>query len=141
LWAAVTLSAHLSGHDDLLALVTGRPDPFRPAEAVPPDQTWINRWGALHALKPGFSLSDAPRLPDRLVGIAFVAGVVLLLRLAAPAVARRAGAQRLAVALALVHVGVWERCSRRRALEPRLERPVGRLPRRALDPERSYRFA
>lgn len=107
LWAAVTLSAHLSGHDDLLALVTGRPDPFRPDEAVASDRGWINRWGALHALKPGFSLSDAPRLPDRLVGIAFVAVVVAVLRLAAPAVARRAGAQRLAVALALVHVGVW----------------------------------
>jgi hypothetical protein len=107
LWAAVTLSAHLSGHDDLLALFTGRPDPFRPDEAVAADRGWINRWGALHALKPGFSPTYAPRLPDRLVGIVFVAVVVALLRLAAPAVARRAGAQRLAVAIALLHVGVW----------------------------------
>ncbi len=33
-WAAVTISAHLSQHDDLMLLLTGRPDPFRPAEAV-----------------------------------------------------------------------------------------------------------
>jgi hypothetical protein len=107
LWAAVTLSANFSGHDDLLALFTGRPDPFRPSEAVAEDQGWIDRWGALHALKPGFSLSDAPRLPDRLAGIAFVAAVVALLRLLAPALSRRAGAQRLAVGVALVLVGAW----------------------------------
>jgi hypothetical protein len=107
LWATVTVSGHFSGHDDLLALVTGRPDPFRPVEAVITGPAWIDRWGALHALKPGFSFSDTPGNPDRLVGLLFVAIVLGVQRLLLPLVARRPGAQRLLVVLALVHVAAW----------------------------------
>jgi hypothetical protein len=108
LWSVVAMSAYFSGHDDLFRLVTGRPDPFRPADTVTPAaEGWLNRWGALHAAKPGFSLSDAPRLPDRLVGIAWVALVVGAVRLGWPLLASRAAVQRLAVALALAHVAAW----------------------------------
>ncbi len=107
-WATVTISADFSGHDDLMLLLTGHPDPFRPAEALaqagPP---WQDSWGVLHSLKPGFSLSDAPRLPDRLLGIACVALVVAALRLVLPLLASRAWAQRLAVAAALLLVAAW----------------------------------
>jgi len=108
LWATVAVSAHFSGHDDLLELVTGRPDPFRPAEAVSSaDRGWINSWGALHAMKPGFSFSDMPRRADRLVGIVFVAFIVGVMRLLWPLLAGRAAVQRLAMALALLHVAAW----------------------------------
>ncbi len=109
LWSVVAVSAHLSGHDDLLLLLSGHPDPFRPAEAASDSgaPAWINSWGALHALKPGFSLSDAPRLKDRIVGIACVALIVTLMRTLLPLLASRAWAQRVAVGLGLLVVGAW----------------------------------
>ncbi len=61
----------------------------------------------LHALKPGFSLSDAPRLPDRLLGIVCVALIVAVMRLVLPLLASRAWAQRLAVTSALLLVAAW----------------------------------
>ncbi len=107
-WATFAMSAHFSSHDDLLLLLTGRGDPFRPAEATAvAGAHWVNSWGPLHALKPGFSLSDAPRLADRVIGIAFVTSVVALMRLVWPLLAQRKAAQGLAVGLAAAHIGAW----------------------------------
>ncbi len=107
-WATLTLSAHFSRHDDLLLLLTGRPDPFHPAMA--PTDTgprWIDSWGPLHALKPGFSFSDAPHLPDRLIGIAFVTLVVVAVRLLLPLLVARVRAQQVVVGAATVLAGAW----------------------------------
>jgi hypothetical protein len=107
-WAVVTISADFSGHDDLRLLLTGQPDAFHPADATARSgPTWRDSWGGLHALKPGFSFSDAPRLSDRLLGIACVALLVIALRLALPLLASRAWAQRLAVGMALLVVAAW----------------------------------
>jgi hypothetical protein len=107
-WAVLTISADFSGHDDLRLLLTGQPDAFRPAEAAArTGPTWRDSWGVLHALKPGFSFTDAPRLADRLLGIASVALLVIALRLALPLLASRAWAQRLALGMALLVVAAW----------------------------------
>ena len=107
-WATLTISADFSGHDDLMLLLTGQPDPFRPAEAAArTGPTWLDSWGALHSWKPGFSFSDAPRLPDRLLGIVCIALLVAAMRLVLPLLASRAWAQRLAIGAALLLVAVW----------------------------------
>jgi hypothetical protein len=109
-WAVFTASAHMSHVEDLTAFVSGRPDPFLPAEVAAggpaPQFAWINRWGPLHYLKPGFTFADKPRNADRIVGAAVTAAAVLatwglwsLLRRSrwGPAVPLAAGALWIAV--------------------------------------------
>jgi len=108
LWSVVAVSAHLSRWEDLGLLLFGRPGPFQPdGVAAMPSYGWVNGWGALHFLKPGFSLSDAPHLADRVVGVLVVVAVVLVLRLLWPLIEKRRLAQRALVAACTVYLGLW----------------------------------
>ena len=79
LWASVTVSAYLSGFDDLWVLLRGTPGPFNPRSPSAYEGVhWIDPWGPFHALKPGFTFSDKPHMLDRLWGALACAGVVLL---------------------------------------------------------------
>jgi hypothetical protein len=79
LWASVTLSAYLSGVDDLWVLVRGTPGPYNPHPApIYQGTRWTDSWRMFHALKPGFTFTDTPRNLDRLVGAASCATLVTL---------------------------------------------------------------
>jgi hypothetical protein len=63
-WTVFTMSLYFSGIDDLSLVATVR---------------WVDSWGPLHSLKPGFSLSDAPSRIDQIVGgliVVILVGVV-----------------------------------------------------------------
>lgn len=108
LWAVVVASASFSGWDDLSVLILGRADPFNPngIESYA-GAAWINRWGALHFLKPGFSLSDAPRLRDRLIGVLVAAGVTLVARGLWRLLSTRLAAQRIVAGLVVAYLVGW----------------------------------
>ena len=108
LWATVTVSAFFSGWDDLSVLLLGRTDPFNPngIESYA-GAAWINRWGALHFLKPAFSLSDAPQPGDRLLGILVALGVTLVGRGLWRLLSTRVAAQRAVAALAVAYLIGW----------------------------------
>jgi hypothetical protein len=105
-WAVFTASAHMSHVEDLTAFLFGRPDPFVPAEVAgepAPEFVWINRWGPLHYLKPGFTFSDKPGNADRIVGAA-VTGAVLVATWGLWSLLRRS---RWGPAVPLIAGGVW----------------------------------
>jgi hypothetical protein len=107
-WAVVAVSAHLSRFEDLGLLLVGRPGPFQPpgiAAVAPP--AWASAWGALHFAVPGFSLSDAPRWWDRVVGILIVVGVVVSLRLTWAMLQGRPRLQTAVALLAVIYVLSW----------------------------------
>jgi hypothetical protein len=77
LWAVVTASAFYSGWDDLAVFLGGAPAADNPTAAARyVGLQWVNRWGPLHAAKPGFTFSDQPGNVDRLIGLAVTALVL-----------------------------------------------------------------
>ncbi len=104
LWAVVTVSAYMSGFDDLWLLAFGGPGPFNPQPASSyAGVHWIDRWGPLHALKPGFTFSDKPHNIDRLVGAIVCAVLVVFLTWLWTRCRHEPRVRRAALALA----GVW----------------------------------
>lgn len=95
-WAVFTLTALVSGFDDLSAALGGSPSRWHPTGVV--SGHWIDRPGEWpRMLRPGFSFSDRPRTPDRVVGLA-AAGAVFVGTLGAwHALARSPRLQRVAV--------------------------------------------
>ena len=71
LWWTIAVSAYFSGFDDLWLFFRGTPGWFSPLNPSPSSEIgWIDTWGPFHALKPGFTFTDHPHNPDRLVGLA-----------------------------------------------------------------------
>jgi hypothetical protein len=88
-WTVFTVSLYFSGVDDL----------SRAAEVH-----WRDRWGWLHSLKPGFSLSDAPTRVDKIAGAMLVALVVVTVGVAWALLRRSSLLRTAAVALGLAWV-------------------------------------
>lgn len=110
-WAIVAVSAHVSGFEDMAMLLGGRPGTLLPEriDATPPTAAarWASSWRAVHFAVPGFSLSDAPRPGDRVVGILLVIAVVAVLRCVLPFIQRSHAAQAGLVAGGLVYLLGW----------------------------------
>ena len=76
-WGVITSSAFLLHYDDLSVLLRGVPGPFNPRPAaVYEGLHWVDRWGPVYTLKPGFTFTDAPGNVDRLWGLAACTVVV-----------------------------------------------------------------
>jgi hypothetical protein len=99
-WTVFTLTAFLSGYDDLRVALGGRPDPASPVSAASYEGArWLDAprsWPKV--LRPGFTFSDRPRNFDRAIGAIATLAVLLLVR-AAAAAARTARGQRVMVGL------------------------------------------
>jgi hypothetical protein len=96
-WAAFTMTALISGYDDLSVAFGGAPSRWHPTGVVshPP---WIDRLGEWpRMLRPGFSFSDRPRLGDRLLGLGATVAVFAAVTTGWRACARSVRLQRLAV--------------------------------------------
>jgi hypothetical protein len=108
LWAVFALTAQLSGFDDLSVVFFGRVSPWSPLSIDAYSAArWIDHWPTWpRLLRPGFTLSDAPRLPDRFVGLAIVPALVAAVTLLWTALRRSAMLQRIALGLGLAWVGV-----------------------------------
>jgi hypothetical protein len=108
LWAVMAASAFYSGWDDLSALARGVPAVDNPTDAARyAGLHWIDRWGPLHALKPGFTFSDRPTNVDRAIGLVITAVVLLAVAAAWRAASRRPRVQAAAVALVAAWVLGW----------------------------------
>jgi hypothetical protein len=106
LWAVVVTSAFLSRYDDLAVFFLGRPAADNPVGAAPyAGLHFLDAWGPLHALKPGFTFKDTPRNADRVAGLLAVAAVVGLALALWQAMQRRR-VQRLVVTVAIVVLAV-----------------------------------
>jgi hypothetical protein len=110
-WGVLASSAFLSHFDDLSVLFRGVPGPFNPQ---PPSayegRDWIDDWGPLHTLKPGFTFTDAPGNVDRLWGLAACAVVFGLATWAWRLVVRSSGLRLVLLAGAVAWVvvcGMW----------------------------------
>ena len=76
-WGVITSSAFLSHYDDLSVLLRGVPGPFNPRPTSAYEGLhWVDPWGPLYTLKPGFTFTNAPGNVDRLWGLAACAVVV-----------------------------------------------------------------
>lgn len=103
-WATFTVTAQLSGFDDLRVLVDGRIDARNPFGSGPYARArWIDAgtWWP-HVLRPGFSMSDHPRPVDRAVGFIAAALVYSIATTGWHLVARSRAAEK---ALAIMVVG------------------------------------
>jgi hypothetical protein len=78
LWATFTVSAYMSGFDDLWLLLQGSPGLSSPLLSSAYEGVhWIDPWGPFHALKPGFTFTDRPHNLDRLAGAAACTCIVV----------------------------------------------------------------
>ena len=106
-WTVFTLTAFLSGYDDLRVALGGPPDPASPVSTTAYEGArWLDAprsWPRV--LRPGFTFSDRPRNLDRLLGAIATLSVLLVVR-AAAAAARTARGQRMAVAALAAWVAV-----------------------------------
>ena len=101
-WTTFTLTALVSRYDDLSVAFGGAPSRWHPTGEVS-GARWIDRPGEWpRMLRPGFSFSDRPRNPDRLVGLAATAVVFVATWAGWRALSRSARLQQLAVAAACV---------------------------------------
>ena len=100
-WAAFTLTAFVSGHDDLSVVFGAEPSRWHPTDVASRGGHWIDRPGEWpRMLRPGFSFSDRPRARDRVIGLAATAVVFAAAWGAWRALARSARLQRATVAAA-----------------------------------------
>jgi hypothetical protein len=106
-WTVFTLTAFLSGFDDLRVALGGGPDPASPVNAAAYEGArWLDAprtWPKV--LRPGFTFSDRPRNVDRAIGAMATLGVLLLVRQGAAAL-RGIRGQRIAVGLLATWVAV-----------------------------------
>ena len=106
-WTIFTLTAFLSGFDDLRVALGGRPDPDSPVSAASYEGArWLDTprsWPKV--LRPGFTFSDRPRNFDRAIGALATLAVLLLVR-AAVVAARTARGQRVLVGLLAAWVAI-----------------------------------
>ncbi len=106
-WAILTVSAYSSGFDDLHVLFLRTPDRFNPKPgSACAGAHWIDSWGPFHALKPGFSFSDAPSARDRLAGALFCALLITATNLAWAHLSRSRSARKALTTAAVVWVVV-----------------------------------
>jgi len=111
LWWTIAVSAYFSGFDDLWLFFRGTPGWFSPLDPSPLSEIgWIDTWGPFHALKPGFTFTDHPHNPDRLVGLATCCVLVLLVGWSWERLRRSARLQKVAVLAVvswIVVCGAW----------------------------------
>jgi hypothetical protein len=106
IWSAVTVTAFVSGYDDLRVAWGHSPDEVNPVGPAAYDTArWIDRPGTWpRMLRPGFTFSDRPDNRDRLVGAAAALAVFVLSLFVLDRLRRSARVQRAVVAVGLVWV-------------------------------------
>ena len=108
LWSAFTLTAQHSHFDDLSVVFRGQTSRVNPLSiAAYADARWIDHWPSWPlVLRPGFTFSDAPHNPERLVGLTAVCALALLVIPLWVAVRRSAALQRVVLGAALAWAAV-----------------------------------
>ncbi|HVO12413.1 MAG TPA: hypothetical protein VMX54_16840 [Vicinamibacteria bacterium] len=102
-WAVFVTTAYLSDFDDLGVVLTRATSRWNPRPlAAYQGAHWIDHmptWPRI--LRPGFTFSDRPRLPDRILGITAAVVIVAAVTATWSVVRRSRRAQRLVVSLGL----------------------------------------